>query len=164
LSANHADGHNTTHVQLQANHCFGCGADNPEGMQLKFRFNETAHQALCDFVLPRRYQGPPNHSHGGVIATILDEAMGKVNKLRNVIALTKSMNIEYLKPVPLDTPLLAVGFEKSVTGREHHNGAEIRNQAGEVLARSEGVFIAVDRKRLEEKLRRNSSASAGDAP
>jgi uncharacterized protein (TIGR00369 family) len=156
LSAYHADGHNTTHVQLQANHCFGCGADNPEGMQLKFRFDEAAHQALCDL--------PPNHSHGGIIATILDEAMGKVNKLRNVIALTKSMNIEYLKPVPLDTPLLAVGFEKNVTGREHHNGAEIRDAAGEVLARSEGVFVAVDRKRLEEKLRRNSSASGADAP
>ncbi len=157
LSANHADGHNTTHVQLQANHCFGCGADNPEGMQLKFRFDEAGHQALCDFVLSRRYQGPPHHSHGGIIATILDEAMGKVNKLRNVIALTKSMNIEDLKPVPLETPLLAVGFEKNVTGREHHNGAEIRNAVGEVLARSEGVFIAVDRKRLEEKLKRRDA-------
>ncbi len=157
LSANHAAGHTTTHVQLQANHCFGCGAHNPEGMQLKFRFDEAGHQALCDFVLSRRYQGPPHHSHGGIIATILDEAMGKVNKLRNVIALTKSMNIEYLKPVPLETPLLAVGFEKNVTGREHHNGAEIRNAVGEVLARSEGVFIAVDRKRLEEKLKRRDA-------
>jgi hypothetical protein len=59
---------------------------------------------------------------------------------------------------------LAIGYEKKVTGREHHNGAEIRNAAGEVLARSEGVFIAVDRKRLEEKLARNSSASGADAP
>jgi acyl-coenzyme A thioesterase PaaI-like protein len=164
LSADHADGHNTSDIQLPQNHCFGCGPDNPDGMRLKFRFDEAAHQALCDFVLPRRYQGPPNHSHGGIIATILDEAMGKVNKLRNVIALTKSMNIEYLKPVPLETPLLAVGFEKQVNGREHHNWAEIRNAAGEVLARSEGVFVAVDRKRLEEKLRRNSSASAADVP
>jgi uncharacterized protein (TIGR00369 family) len=123
-------------------------------MQLKFRFDEAAHQALCDLVLPRRYQGPPNHAHGGIIATILDEAMGKVNKLRNVIALTKSMNIEYLRPVPLDTPLLAVGFEKNVSGREHHNGAEIRSRAGEVLARGEGVFIAIDRNKLEEKLAR----------
>jgi uncharacterized protein (TIGR00369 family) len=139
---------------MQKNHCFGCGADNPEGMQLRFRFDEAAHQALCDLVLPRRYQGPPNHAHGGIIATILDEAMGKVNKLRNVIALTKSMNIEYLRPVPLDTPLLAVGFEKNVSGREHHNGAEIRSRAGEVLARGEGVFIAIDRNKLEEKLAR----------
>lgn len=155
MSANdEAVGHNTTHIQLQKNHCFGCGADNPEGMQLKFRLDQAVHQALCDFALPRRYQGPPNHAHGGVIATILDEAMGKVNKLRNVIALTKSMNIEYLKPVPLETPLLAVGLESRVVGREHHNLAEIRNAGGEVLARGEGIFIAVDRKRLEEKLGR----------
>ena len=149
---NTADGHNTTHVQMQKNYCFGCGVDNSEGMQLKFRSDEAKHRALCDFVLSRRYQGPPNHSHGGIIATILDEAMGKVNKLRNVIALTKSITIEYLKPVPLETPLMAVGYEKNVNGREHHNGAEIRNSAGELLARGEGVFIAVNREKLEEKL------------
>ena len=155
MSANiEGEGHNTTHVQLPKNHCFGCGADNPEGMQLKFRLDEAKHQSFCDFELPRRYQGPPNHSHGGIIATVLDEAMGKVNKLRNVIALTKSMNFEYLKPVPLETPLTAVGYEISVNGREHHNGAEIRNAASEVLARCEGVFVAVDRKKLEEKLAR----------
>lgn len=154
MSATHADGHDTTEVKQPQNHCFGCGPDNADGMQLRFRFDEANHRALCDFSLPRRYQGPPNHSHGGIIATILDETMGKVNKLRNVIALTKSMNIEYLKPVPLETPLLAVGFEKKVDGREHHNAAEIRSQSGEVLARSEGVFIAVDRATLEEKLAR----------
>jgi hypothetical protein len=47
--------------------------------------------------------------------------------------------------------LLAVGWEKSVRGRKHINVGEIRNQAGEVLARSQGTFIAVDPHRMFSK-------------
>jgi len=137
------DGH-TVHKLLPKNTCFGCGKDNPHGMQLAFHYDEDGKHAYCDFNLDARYQGPPGHVHGGIIATILDEAMGKMNKLRNVVALTKKMDVEYMKPVPLATDLRVVGWEKSVEGRKHINVAEIRDAKGEVLARSEGLFIAID--------------------
>jgi uncharacterized protein (TIGR00369 family) len=146
---NHATGHDTHKHKMPKNTCFGCGKDNREGMRLRFYFD--ANHAVCNFRLPKRYQGPPGHAHGGIIATILDEAMGKVNKLRSVIALTKTMNVEYLRPVPLGMPLIAVGRERTVRGRKHYNVAEIRNQAGEVLARSQGVFIAVDASKMFAK-------------
>jgi uncharacterized protein (TIGR00369 family) len=126
------------------NHCFGCGKDNPEGMQLKFYLDDATRRATCDFELTRRYTGPPGHCHGGVIATILDEAMGKVNKFRNVLALTKSMQVDYLLPVPLGKPLKVVGYEKSVEGRTHINMAEIRNEEGLLLARSTGTFVVIN--------------------
>jgi len=136
------------HLKQPLNRCFACGKDNPEGMRLKFYFDPGAKYALCDFKLARRYQGPPGHAHGGIIATILDEAMGKVNKLRNVVALTKEMDIEYLKPVPLGKRLTVRGFEKQVEGRRHTNIAEILNPEGEVLARSTGTFIAIDPEKM----------------
>ena len=126
------------------NHCFACGKDNPEGMKLKFYLNEESRRAVCEFKLSRRYTGPPGHAHGGIIATILDEAMGKVNKFRNVVALTKKMEIEYMKPVPLGKKLTVSGREQEVNGRIHINVAEISNENGEILARSTGTFIAVD--------------------
>src|SRR5438874_12801537 len=126
------------------NRCFACGPANPQGMHLKFYFDETKRRAWCRFRLPRRYQGPPGHAHGGIIATVLDEAMGKVNKLRSVVALTKSMEIDYLKPVPLGKPIVVEGWEVRVRGRRHTNAAEIRNEKGDVLARSKGLFIAID--------------------
>jgi uncharacterized protein (TIGR00369 family) len=144
-----AVGHNTHKVKMPKNTCFGCGKDNSEGMRLKFHFHGT--EAVSIFRLARKYQGPPGHAHGGIIATILDEAMGKVNKLRSVIALTKTMNIEYLRPVPLGITLTAIGRERSVRGRKHYNVAEIRNEAGEVLARSNGIFIAVDAAKMFAK-------------
>ena len=150
----HSIGHDTHRVKMPKhvkNTCFGCGVDNPDGMKLKFFVDEAQQQTVCNFRLTAKYQGPPGHAHGGIIATILDEAMGKVNKLRHVIALTKTMDIEYMRPVPLRQPLTAVGYEKSVDGRKHLNAAEIRNEAGEVLARCEGLFIAVDAEAMFKK-------------
>jgi len=174
------DGH-TRHKQPK-NTCFGCGKDNPDGMHLAFHYDEDGKHAYCDFTLDAKYQGPPGHAHGGIIATILDEAMGKVNKLRNVVALTKKMDVEYMKPVPLHAKLRTVGWEKTVDGRKHRNIAEIRDGNGEVLARSEGLFIAIDvekmfakfavanqlpdelRQQYEEKLKLQQGVPAPDKP
>jgi uncharacterized protein (TIGR00369 family) len=144
LAHGHVAANTTPKSKALQNHCFACGKNNPHGMRLKFYFDEEARLAFCKFKLARRYQGPPGHAHGGIIATILDEAMGKVNKLRSVIALTKSMNVQYLKPVPLGQQLTVRGREQQVVGREHTNIAEILNEAGDVLARSTGTFVAVD--------------------
>ena len=143
-----AHGHDTRFVQLQKNYCFVCGMNNPEGMHLKFLLDEERQTFVCKFRLSKRYTGPPGHCHGGIIASILDDAMGKVNKLRHVVALTKEMTIEYLKPVPLHKPLRVEGREQSVHGRQHINVAEIFNEKGEVLARSRGTFIAIDPEKM----------------
>ena len=132
----------------QKNYCFGCGKNNPEGMRLRFSYDEDRKRFISRFRLGRRYTGPPGHAHGGVIATILDEAMGKVNKLRHVVAVTSTMEVRYHRMVPLGEPLVVEGWERRVRGREHINVAEIRNQAGEVLASSKGKFIAVDPVRM----------------
>ena len=140
------------------NYCFACGKDNPQGMRLKFYLDEETRLATCRFKLSRRYHGPPGHAHGGIIATILDEAMGKVNRLHKVIALTRNMHVDYLKPVPLGKLLTVTGREQSVNGREHINLAEITNESGQVLARSTGTFLAIDPSRLFAKIAKNTGA------
>ncbi len=137
-------GHSTRYVRMQKNYCFACGKNNAEGMRLKFTYDEERDCFICRFRLGKRYTGPPGHCHGGIIATLLDEAMGKVNKLRHVVALTKQITVDYLKPVPLNKPLRVESREVKVRGREHTNMAEILDQNGEVLARGQGLFIAID--------------------
>jgi uncharacterized protein (TIGR00369 family) len=141
------------------NHCFACGKDNPAGMHLKFYIDEASRQAVCKFKLSRRYQGPPGHAHGGIIATILDEAMGKINKLSNVVALTRNMNVDYLKPVPLGKQLTVTGRSQQISGREHLNVAEITNEDGVILARSTGTFVAVDVAAMFARLERAAAKS-----
>jgi len=147
----HGHGHDTRYHKLQKNYCFACGLNNPDGMRLKFTLDEPRQTFVCCFRLSKRYTGPPGHSHGGIIATILDEAMGKVNKLRHVVALTKEITVEYMRPVPLNKPLRVESREVAVHGRQHINTAEILNEKGEVLARSRGTFIAIDPEKMFAK-------------
>jgi len=70
-------GTDTRYVQLQKNYCFACGANNPDGMRLRFTYDEERGCFVCRFRLGKRYTGPPGHCHGGIIATILDEAMAR---------------------------------------------------------------------------------------
>src|SRR5512135_2506416 len=144
-------GHETRYLKLPRNFCFACGPDNPEGMHLQFTLDEERRTFVCHFMLSKRYTGPPGHCHGGIIATILDEAMGKVNKLCHVVALTSQITVDYLKPVPLNKPLRVESREVKVKGREHVNMAEILNQKGEVLARGQGLFIAIDPHKMFSK-------------
>src|SRR6202047_2643817 len=120
----HGRGHD---VRLSKNQCFACGPDNIGGMHLKFTFDQQRQVFVCRFRLDQRYTGPPGHCHGGIIATILDEAMGKVNKLSQVVALTSEITVNYLKPVPLNQPLRVESREVKVKGRKHINMAEILN-------------------------------------
>jgi uncharacterized protein (TIGR00369 family) len=144
-------GHDTRYVHLPKNYCFACGKNNPDGMRLKFAYDEERDCFVCRFRLSKRFTGPPGHCHGGIIATILDEAMGKVNKLRHVVALTSEITVNYDKPVPLNKPLRVESREVSVRGRKHINMAEILSHKGEVLARSKGLFIAIDPKKMFAK-------------
>ena len=141
-------GHDTRYVRLQKNYCFACGKNNPDGMRLKFAYDEQRNCFVCRFRLRKRFTGPPGHAHGGIIATILDEAMGKVNRLREVVALTSQITVDYLRPVPLNRALRVESREISVRGRRHIHMAEILNDKNEVLARSRGTFIAIDPDRI----------------
>ncbi len=125
--------------------CFGCGHDNHAGLRLAFFVKEN--RILCHVHLAAQFQGPPGHAHGGIIATLLDEAMSKANRHRNVVAMTRHISVDYLRPVPLETDLILEGWSetdaKSATGRKHRCSAELRNTDGAVLASATGIFIQV---------------------
>src|SRR6478609_4464377 len=120
-----ASGHGNKSHPVKKNLCFACGKDNPHGMHLKFFLDRERDHFVSHFRLSKRYTGPPGHCHGGIIATILDDAMSKLSKLRDVIAATAELKIEYLKPVPLHTPLRVEAYELQRRGRTMIRHAEI---------------------------------------
>jgi len=144
-------GHHARYDRLRKNYCFACGRDNPQGMRLRFTYEEESKRFVCRFRLGKRYTGPPGHCHGGIIATILDDAMGKVNKLRDVVALTSQITVDYLRPVPLNQPLRVESRELRVEGRKHVNTAEILDGENQVLARGQGTFIVIDPEKMFAK-------------
>lgn len=126
------------------NPCFGCGADNPRGMKLTFEQDHDARKIIGHFRFGPEYQGSNRVLHGGIIAVLLDEAMGKLNRFHDVRAVTAELNVEYLRPVPIDEDVVVEAQEVSREGRNLVHTSEIRNAAGKVLARGRGRFVVVN--------------------
>jgi uncharacterized protein (TIGR00369 family) len=124
-----------------ANRCFGCGAANPAGMKLTFDLDLDARRTHGSFTLGPNYAGGAGFAHGGIIAVVLDEAMGKLSKLTEEKAVTAEMSIDYRKPVPVDQPIVVEGWQEQEKGRNRFRVAEIRDPQGIVLARGKGRFV-----------------------
>jgi uncharacterized protein (TIGR00369 family) len=139
------------------NLCFGCGGANQRGMLLTFEQDDAAQRIRGNFQLGAEYQGGAGFIHGGIIATVLDEVMGKVCRFRAVRAVTAELTVEYLKPVPVDVDLVVEGREVEMSGRNLFLAGEIRNVAGQVLARAEGRFVIVDPKRIANRAAKNGA-------
>ena len=125
------------------NKCFGCGGDNSGGMKLTFEQDNVNRKIVGRFVLGERYQGGGGNGHGGIIAVLLDEAMGKVCRFREVRAVTAELSVEYLKPVAVDKTIVVEGRETEMNGRNLFITGEIRNESGDVLARGKGRFVVI---------------------
>ena len=125
------------------NKCFGCGGDNAGGMKLMFEQDDANRKIVGRFVLGERYQGGAGFAHGGIIALLLDEAMGKVCRFREVRAVTAELSVEYLKPVAVDKEIVVEGRETEMNGRNLFMSGEIRNISGDVLARGRGRFVVI---------------------
>lgn len=126
-----------------ANKCFGCGGANDAGMKLTFEQDNDARKIVGRFVLGEAYQGGAGMAHGGIIALLLDEAMGKVCRFRDVRAVTAELTVEYLKPVPVDREIVVEGYETEQKGRNLFLAGEIRSAEGATLARGRGRFVVV---------------------
>lgn len=123
------------------NGCFGCGPDNPDGMHLSFQIEDD--RVVGRFSLPVRFQGPPGHLHGGVIATILDEAMSKVNAKYGQRAMTAHLDVRYRRPVPIDRQLVVEARRVRGEKRNLFNRATIHDENGTLLAEAQGRFVLV---------------------
>ena len=127
-----------------ANYCFGCGESNAGGMRLAFARDDERRRIHASLRISSTYQGGLGMVHGGIIALILDEAMGKVCRFRDVRAVTASLAVEFKKPVPVEEEILVEAFEESADGRNLHIIGEIRRPSGELLARGKARFVAID--------------------
>ena len=121
-------------------HCFGCSPVNPSGLQMNFFADQDT--VFSNVTIPDHLCGWSNIAHGGVLTTILDEIMSwtALHFLKR-ITMTKSMNIEFIKPVYIRNPLKAEGKVLEVTGK-HDAVMEgiLYNDQGVACAKSTANF------------------------
>jgi uncharacterized protein (TIGR00369 family) len=78
-------------------YCFVCGTKNPIGLKLKFHFNGKTIKT--EFISKKEHQGYLNIVHGGIISTLLDEAMVKLALAMDMPVVTAQMDIRLRKPL-----------------------------------------------------------------
>ena len=124
-----------------SNHnCFGCSPVNPSGLQMKFYTNSSS--VYSQVKVPEHLCGWNQLVHGGVLSTILDEIMSwTAIYLLKQITLTKSMTIEFIKPVYVNSSLKAEGrvIEKTAKHEALVEGI-LYNSEDKICARSSAKF------------------------
>ena len=88
--------------------CFGCGDENERSLALAFALEEDCVVSRTEIAAD--YAGYPDFVHGGVVATVLDEAMGwAMLHLAKRHGVTRGLNIRYRRPVPIGRALTIRG-------------------------------------------------------
>jgi acyl-coenzyme A thioesterase PaaI-like protein len=87
--------------------CFVCGQRNPYGLHLVF--GKEGDTIVADFQPREEHQGFPGIIHGGIVAALLDETLGRTSLLSNQPewTMTGRLEVRYRRYVPYG-PLLRV--------------------------------------------------------
>lgn len=139
---------------MPQNFCFGCGADNPDGLHLKSYWD--GEEAISRFApQPHLAAGPKHILNGGIIATIIDchsictavaDAFRRdgreIGSEPDLWYATGSLTVRYLRPTPLAEP---VDLHAVVLGAdERRTNLECQLTAGgKVCAEAEVVAVKV---------------------
>ena len=123
--------------------CFGCGIDNPIGLQL------TEFELIDDDVVratwtPRQdYQGFGGMLHGGVVTTALDEVMAWAAMLTEGVAVvTGTLDLRFRNPAPVATSYLVEGRVRERRGRRVLMEGRLEDTAaGHDVASAAAMFL-----------------------
>jgi uncharacterized protein (TIGR00369 family) len=120
--------------------CFACGKDNPVGLKLKLVKN--GDESRGEFIISELYQGWRGYVHGGIISTILDEAMA-YTYFPEIKGVTAKTEIRIRQPVPIGVTLVARGKLVKKTRKLLTATAVITLEDGTVVAESTAQVYVV---------------------
>ena len=127
---------------LAGNHCFVCGQDNPQGMQIEFRIDGD----LCrgEYTVPSHLCGFDGIAHGGIVFSLLDDAMANWLFVQGESAYTAKCEVRYREPAPVGERLLLEAEHLSRRGRRAiMQGRVLKAADGALLAEAKATFIVV---------------------
>ncbi len=127
-------------MPLHPSVCFGCGSDNFSGLRLRpWRLGDHIY---ADIAFDERYIGAPGLAHGGAIAAACDELLGYTGWLIGAPAITRSLTVDYLAPVPLLQIHRITAKVDEQRGRGIHVSAK-GTRGDDVAFTARGVFVRV---------------------
>ncbi|HEX9775657.1 MAG TPA: PaaI family thioesterase [Actinomycetota bacterium] len=126
---------------VHAPKCFGCGRDNPCGLQLRAWRDGNDVRGLVTF--DEMHSGAPLYAHGGAVATALDDCLGYLLYVIQEPAVTAKLEVNYRKPVLLDVEYSLRAWLDRRDGRKLFTAIDMRDAGGAVVADGSGLFLTV---------------------
>lgn len=113
---------------------------NPMAIPLQMHFEgDTARATFTPNAL---HEGPADSLHGGFSAHLMDSLLGTMMQARGVRALTATLDVRYLRRVPLDEELELFAEVTKVSGRKHLALGTISHD-GQRCVEARGLFVEV---------------------
>jgi len=123
-------------------HCFGCGPLNMDGLRLVFTPGPDG--SVAEYDVPDRFQSWAGMAHGGVVALMLDEAVGWAAWHAGHPGVTGRLQVSYRRPLKLGEPVRIVGKVENVRRTLVHCTAVVENRNdGSRIADATATVMAV---------------------
>ena len=120
--------------------CFACGKDNPISLGLKFETIDN-NKVKAVFKPKTEHQGYEGVLHGGIVSTLLDEAMVSAIVAQGLEAVTAELNIRFKEAITVNEELHIYGNIIQKKSKMIITEGEIRNQNDKLKAIGKGKFI-----------------------
>ncbi|MDI6739701.1 MAG: PaaI family thioesterase [Candidatus Edwardsbacteria bacterium] len=136
----------TDNLDLTDDHfCFVCGRDNPDGLRIQFQYPE---KGVCraEFVPLQKFQGWKDILHGGIVSTLLDEALahavgGPARSGGGSYSVTAELTVRFKRPVPIGQLVILEGRVIRDKGKVIECESSLKDMAGVELASATGKLI-----------------------
>lgn len=122
--------------------CFGCGPESEYGLHLVTRL--VGEELRATYTFSAKHAGAPGIAHGGTVAALVDDLCGFSLFVIRAAAVTRKLEVEYLKPVLVGVPYDVVGRVDRQEGRKVWVTAEGTSPEGVLTFRGTALFITVE--------------------
>ena len=123
--------------------CFVCGPENPLGLRLHFEVDEGARSIKTVFTPVKAHQGYQDVVHGGLISTVLDEAMTKLAFSLGIDAVTAKLTVRFKRPLMVGERVTVTGRLVKESGRVIEAESSAVKDDGTVVAEGAGLLMRV---------------------
>ena len=123
--------------------CFVCGEKNPIGLKLRIRTDAERGEASAEVTFRDDFQGWAKVVHGGLLATVLDEAMIYAAGAKGLTCVTGEITVRFVKPASTGVPYALKGRFVEDKGRIVLAESELVDASGEHVARATGKLFKI---------------------
>ncbi|MFX0136626.1 MAG: PaaI family thioesterase [Candidatus Hodarchaeota archaeon] len=126
-------------------YCFVCGQKNPIGLKLIF-YIEDKSCIVAEFTPKKEHCGWEKVVHGGIICSVMDEAMScTVLHIAKLAGVTKKLNVKFKRPIFINEKMTIRSKVINKNNKEVRLFSEVLNKKDIVCATAEGVYAILNK-------------------